>query len=76
MYISFLFSSFYMKTEYVVLQILVLLYDQDVLTEDAILAWAREKEGADESDKVLLQQSESFIQWLQEAEEDEEEEEE
>ncbi|CAA7391819.1 unnamed protein product [Spirodela intermedia] len=51
-------------------RILVFLYDQDVLTEDAVLAWATEKEGADESEKVLLQQSESFIQWLQEAEEE------
>ncbi|XP_078447976.1 trimeric LpxA-like enzyme isoform X2 [Wolffia australiana] len=52
-------------------RILVFLYDQDVLSEDAVLAWATEKEGAEESEKVLLQQAESFIQWLQEAEEEE-----
>uniref|UniRef100_A0A1D1Y333 Translation initiation factor eIF2B subunit epsilon n=1 Tax=Anthurium amnicola TaxID=1678845 RepID=A0A1D1Y333_9ARAE len=49
-------------------RILVFLYDQEILSEDAIIAWAKEKEGADESDRVLLRQAESFIQWLEEAE--------
>ena len=39
-----------------------LLYDKEVLQEDAILRWADEKEGADESDKVFLKHSEKFIQ--------------
>lgn len=52
-------------------QILHLLYDKDVLQEEAILNWASEKEGADESDKVYLKQSEKFIQWLNEASEEE-----
>ncbi|XVE90136.1 hypothetical protein DITRI_Ditri20bG0053900 [Diplodiscus trichospermus] len=53
-------------------QILHLLYDKEILQEDAILRWAEEKEGADESDKVFLRRSEKFIQWLREAEEEEE----
>ncbi|XP_016675712.2 translation initiation factor eIF-2B subunit epsilon isoform X2 [Gossypium hirsutum] len=57
-------------------QILHLLYDKEILQEDAILRWADEKEGADESDKVFLKRSEKFIQWLREAEEEEEEEDE
>ncbi|XVF30875.1 hypothetical protein REPUB_Repub16aG0095400 [Reevesia pubescens] len=55
-------------------QILHLLYDKDILQEDAILKWADEKEGADESDKVFLKHSEKLIRWLREAEEEEEEE--
>ncbi|GLT95353.1 hypothetical protein SLE2022_130390 [Rubroshorea leprosula] len=53
-------------------QILHLLYEKDILQEDAILRWADEKEGADESDKVFIKQSEKFIQWLREAPEEEE----
>ncbi|XP_021282065.1 translation initiation factor eIF-2B subunit epsilon isoform X2 [Herrania umbratica] len=52
-------------------QILHLLYDKDILEEDAILRWADEKEGADESDKVFVQHAEKFLQWLREAEEEE-----
>ncbi|KAK6232830.1 hypothetical protein SCA6_002903 [Theobroma cacao] len=52
-------------------QILHLLYDKDILEEDAILRWADEKEGADESDKVFVQRAEKFLQWLREAEEEE-----
>ncbi|KAK8532119.1 hypothetical protein V6N13_131461 [Hibiscus sabdariffa] len=52
-------------------QVLHLLYDKEILQEDAILRWADEKEGADESDKVFLKRSEKFIQWLKEAEEEE-----
>ncbi|THG09645.1 hypothetical protein TEA_022177 [Camellia sinensis var. sinensis] len=44
-------------------QVLHLLYDKDILQEDAIHNWATEKEGADESDKVFLKQSEKFIQY-------------
>ncbi|KAJ0014641.1 hypothetical protein Pint_20620 [Pistacia integerrima] len=52
-------------------RILHLLYDKDILEEDAILRWAAEKEGADESDKIFVKQSEKFIQWLREASEEE-----
>ncbi|KZV47254.1 translation initiation factor eIF-2B subunit epsilon [Dorcoceras hygrometricum] len=53
-------------------QILPILYDKDILQEEAILSWAAEKEEADESDKVFLKQAEKFIQWLNEASEEEE----
>ncbi|XP_062221600.1 uncharacterized protein LOC133920954 [Phragmites australis] len=56
-------------------KILPFLYDKEVVSEDAILRWAEEKEHADESDKVFVKQSEAFIQWLKEAEEEDEEEE-
>ncbi|KAJ9680368.1 hypothetical protein PVL29_019632 [Vitis rotundifolia] len=51
-------------------EILHLLYEKDILQEDAILKWASEKEGAEESDKVFVKQSEKFIQWLNEASEE------
>ena len=35
-------------------QVLQQLYDGDVMSEEALLAWAEEKEHADESDKVYL----------------------
>ncbi|XP_042444319.1 probable translation initiation factor eIF-2B subunit epsilon [Zingiber officinale] len=53
--------------------ILSYLYEKDILSEDAILSWASEKEGADESDKIFVKQSESFITWLKEASEEEDE---
>ncbi|KAG2662451.1 hypothetical protein PVAP13_1KG538800 [Panicum virgatum] len=56
-------------------EILPILYDKDVVSEDAIMRWAEEKEHADESDKVFVKQSEAFIQWLKEAEEEDDEEE-
>lgn len=58
------FSSIFAK-------ILHLLYEADILQEEAILNWASEKEGADESDKFFLKQSEIFIKWLNEASEEE-----
>lgn len=36
-------------------QVLKLLYDNDILTEDALLAWADEKAEASAEDKVFLQ---------------------
>ncbi|KAK3132676.1 hypothetical protein QOZ80_6AG0526120 [Eleusine coracana subsp. coracana] len=56
-------------------KILPFLYDKEIVSEDAILRWAEEKEHADESDKVFVKQSEAFIQWLKEAEEEDDEEE-
>lgn len=52
-------------------QILHILYDKDILEEDAILRWADEKKDAEESDKVFVKQSEKLIQWLREASEEE-----
>lgn len=43
-------------------QILDFLYDKEIIREEAILKWASEKEGAEESDKVFVKQSEKFIQ--------------
>lgn len=43
-------------------QILQVLYDKDIVSEDAILAWAEEKQDADDNDRVFLKQSEPFIQ--------------
>ncbi|XP_020599136.1 translation initiation factor eIF-2B subunit epsilon-like [Phalaenopsis equestris] len=54
--------------------ILSFLYDKEILSEEAILSWAQEKEGADESDKIFTKQSEQFIKWLREASEEEGEE--
>jgi NDP-sugar pyrophosphorylase family protein len=56
-------------------QLLQLLYKEDVLSEDAVLAWADEKEGADERDRVYLAKAQPFVDWLREDEEDEDEEE-
>ncbi|WOG88002.1 hypothetical protein DCAR_0207235 [Daucus carota subsp. sativus] len=63
--------------EYAVLfeQILHLLYDKEIIQEEAILSWASEKEEAEESDKVFVKKCEKFIRWLNEASEEEEEDE-
>ncbi|KAG9150311.1 hypothetical protein Leryth_017616 [Lithospermum erythrorhizon] len=50
-------------------EILHLLYEKDLILEDAVIRWAIEKEGADESDKVFVKKAEVFIQWLKEASE-------
>ncbi|VVA95175.1 unnamed protein product [Arabis nemorensis] len=55
-------------------RILHLLYDKDVLPEDAILRWAEEQAGVDDDEKVYLNQCETFIQWLKEASEEGDEE--
>ena len=47
---------------YVNLQVLQLLYDKDIIREEAILSWESEKLGADEADRVLLKQAQSFIE--------------
>lgn len=56
-------------------QILHLLYEMDIIQEEAILAWEAEKAGADEADRVFLKQSEKLIEWLKTASEEESEEE-
>ncbi|KAG7580343.1 W2 domain [Arabidopsis suecica] len=45
--------------------------ENDILQEVAILRWADEKAGADESDNVYLKQCEPFITWLKETSDDE-----
>ena len=55
--------------------------DVDVLSEEAILQWAKqmtqnEEDENAEPDHILLQQSNPFRQWLEEAEEDDDDDEE
>ncbi|KAK4782643.1 hypothetical protein SAY86_007017 [Trapa natans] len=52
-------------------KILCLLYDKDMISEDAILDWESEKKYAEESDRVFVKQAEKFLQWLREASEEE-----
>lgn len=47
------------------------LYDQEIISEDAIVSWASEKQDAEEGDKIFLRQCEAFIKWLEEASEEE-----
>jgi translation initiation factor eIF-2B subunit epsilon len=53
-------------------KILHMLYDMDVLSEVSVLAWAREKEGAEEEDKKFLALAAPFVAWLKEADEESE----
>jgi hypothetical protein len=46
---------------YVLLQILWLLYDKEIIQEDAILKWDDEKKDAVDFDKVFVKKSEEFI---------------
>lgn len=57
-----LFNLTFVLLYFITPQILHHLYDQDIIQEEAILDWASEKEGAEESDKVFVKQSEKFIQ--------------
>lgn len=52
------------------MQVLEVLYDKDVVEEDAILQWAHEKEQGDEEDRVFLNKAHRFIEWLEAAEEE------
>ena len=54
-------------------QILKELYENDVLSEEALVAWADEKENATEEERSFLVKAAPFIQWLREAESDDEE---
>ena len=51
-------------------QVLQLLYDGDVMSEEAILSWAEEKESAEEDDKIFLRKARPFLSWLEEADSD------
>jgi len=54
-------------------KVLEILYDLDILSEEACLTWAGEKEHADEEDKLFLNKAKPFLKWLEEAESEEEE---
>jgi len=45
----------------IVLQILHLLYEKDIITEEAIEDWESEKKDADEADRVFVKQAEIFL---------------
>lgn len=55
-------------------QLLKVLYDLDVVSEEALVAWAKEKEMAEEQEKQFLRLAQPFLDWLQEAEEESDEE--
>jgi translation initiation factor eIF-2B subunit epsilon len=57
-------------------QLLQLLYEGDVVDEEAFAAWAGEKENADASERVYLEKAGPFLEWLRTADEDEDSEEE
>merc|ERR1719375_1299252 len=56
-------------------QLLNQLYQADVLTEEAIFAWADEKQHAEEEEKKLLGRAQAFVDWLRDADEEDSEEE-
>ena len=51
------------------------LYDCDVVDEGALLAWADEKTGASDAERVFLDKAAPLIQWLREAESESEDDE-
>ncbi|KAK9914949.1 hypothetical protein WJX75_002748 [Coccomyxa subellipsoidea] len=60
-----LFSAVFAK-------VLQLLYDAEVVSEDAFLKWADEKAHAEAEDRVFLDKAAEFLKWLREAETEEE----
>ena len=54
------------------MQVLKLLYDEDVVEEEAVIVWADEKEMAEEEERKYLRKATAFIAWLREAESEEE----
>ncbi len=54
------------------LQVVKLLYDDDIIEEDAVLVWADEKQMAEEDERKYLKKAAAFIAWLREAESEEE----
>lgn len=57
-------------------QVLKMLYDVDIVSEDAFMAWADEKAHADESERVYLNRAAGFIEWLRTADEEDDDDEE
>ncbi|CAH1420782.1 unnamed protein product [Lactuca virosa] len=52
------------------MEVLRVLYDKDIIQEDAIKEWKEEKKGADESDRVFVEQSQKFLKLLKAANEE------
>jgi len=57
-------------------KILESLYHADVVSEEAFLAWAEEKEHAEADERVYLDQAAKFMEWLREADEEDDDSEE
>jgi hypothetical protein len=55
-------SGFRVTEGALLFQILHDMYDKEIISEDAILRWASEKQYGDEGDKVYVKQSEKFIE--------------
>ena len=53
-------------------QVLDMLYDLDLVGEDAFEAWASEKANAEEDERIYLSRAQGFLRWLREASEEEE----
>jgi len=53
-------------------QVVKLCYDHDLLTEEAILDWAHEKEHAASEDRHFVDMCEDLLAWLEDAEEESE----
>lgn len=51
-------------------QLLKLLYELDIVSEDSLLSWASEKEHAEDEEKEYLRLAQPFLEWLEEAEEE------
>lgn len=54
----------------VCLQVIKLCYDHDLLTEEAILDWAHEKEHAGSEDRRFVNMCADLLAWLEDAEEE------
>jgi len=48
---------------------LKVVYDAEVVSEEAILAWADEKQLADEEEKALVNKAARFLEWLRASDE-------
>lgn len=54
----------------VVTQVFSLLYDAEVVSEEAFVAWSEEKQQADEAERRFLELAQPFLTWLDEAAEE------
>lgn len=58
------------------MQVVKLCYDQDLLSEESILDWAREKDSAGAEDRRFVDMCSDLLVWLEDADEESSEEEE
>lgn len=54
----------------VVTQVFSLLYDAEVVSEEAFVSWSEEKQQADEAERRFLELAQPFLTWLEEAAEE------